>query len=217
MNFRERRIYDVFNWIYIIVIANFLWIFGVTFGLFIFSNVSATITMFQLFKKMFKKRNRSRLRILPFWIKEYKKNFKKNWLSSLLFSLLFFVLYTNYSFLNHTSSAIAYALFYLTLFVFFISIFVWLWFSFLTAYYPDTSDKERLKNSIAYVMAHLVELIIVTVFFMTILILFWRYIPGLVIFTSIGAGLAGLHWIFHKMLHGYNLRTVMSDIWVRYF
>lgn len=217
MNFRERKIYDVFNWVYIIVIANFLWIVGITTGLFIFTNVSATITLFQIFKKMFKKRNRSRLKIVPFWFKEFKKNIKNNWKSSLLFSLLFFVLYTNYSFLNYTSSSIAYALFYITLFAFFISIFVWLWFSFLVAYYPDTSKKEILKNSIAYVITHIIELLIVTVFLVAFLILFWKYIPGLVVFTSIGAGLAVFHWIFNKMLNGFSLRKVTSDIWTRYF
>lgn len=168
-------------------------------GLGVFGLLAATITIFQVFRYMLADLERAQLKLFSFWWEKYQLNLKRYWRSSVVVCLLGLVLTANYTILDLQTSFLTYWLFYLTLFLFAFGFLVFLWFSFLSAYHPEKSQKEILKNAVAYPTAFAVEMIVLLVFSVAAYLIVWPLSPGLVVFAGIGAGFAGWHWFFKQL------------------
>lgn len=217
MNFREGKLNTLFNWVYMIMATNALWVLGVILGLGFFSILPSTITVIDIYQQFSHPRKRDRLKIWLFWKEHFFSHLKKYWGLSTLFSLLFVVLFINYGFFNITAGLLSYLLFYITIFLIFIFFLIWLWFSYIRSYYAEISIKETLINAVAYTMTHLIEMLIMVVLLIAALLLIWEITPGLIIFTGIGAAFAFIHYVFTLIQNGTNLRELSKNMWERMF
>lgn len=217
MNFREGKLNTLFNWVYVIMATNALWVLGMIIGLGIFSIIPSTITIFDINKEFDHPRKRDRLKIWQFWKEHFFSHLKKYWGISVLFTILFIIMFVNYMYLSIASGILSYFLFYITVFLIFIFFLVGLWFNYIRSYYPDISIKETLMNSIAYTVTHLIEMLIMVVLIVAAFLLIWELTPGLIVFTGIGGALAFIHYVFTLIQKGTNLRELTKDMWERMF
>lgn len=217
MNVREGKLNKLFNWVYVIMGTNALWVLGFVLGLGVFAIVPSTITIIDIYQQFSHPRKRDRLKMWRFWKEHFFKYLKKYWFTSFLFSLLFFVLFINYGYLNMASGLLSYLLFYITIFLVFIFFFVWLWFCYIRSYFTEVSIKETLVNAIAYTVSHFFEMLILFVLLVAAVLLIWEITPGLVVFTGIGGSFAAIHTVFTLIQNGTNLRTLTKGMWDRIF
>lgn len=210
MDYKENKIRIIFNWIYIVIFTHILWVAGFIVGLGIFGVIPTTITTFEIVKEASDEYTRPRLKIMKFWWKNYKKNFKKYALMSGLFSLFEWILLINYSFLNTQTNFITYIVFYVTIFLFILSLILLLWFSFIAAYYPNMNLKEKAQNTISFPFSHAVEMIILYTILGTLYYLLWTWTPGLVLFTGFGGLVVASSWTFMKIHDGYGIHKLFQ-------
>lgn len=217
MNVREGKLNTLFNWVYIMMVTNALWILGVIIGLGFFSIIPSTITIMDIYQQFDHPRKRDRLKPWSFWKEHFFIRLRENWRLSFLFSLLFVILFINYGYFNLSSSLFSYFLFYITILLIFVVFLIGLWFCYIRSYYKDLNWKETLMNAVAYPVSHLVEMLIMVVLLAAAFLLIWEITPGLIVFTGMGGAFAFVHYVFTHIQNGSNLREFSKDIWERMF
>lgn len=214
MAYRESRLQVGLAWVFGIVMATLFWVVGVVLGGGLFGLVPSTVTVFQFIQKMRMDSQRAQLKLFATWWNQYITNLKKYGVISGLFSSLGIVLTANYMFLNTQTNYMTYLAFYLTIVMLVLVFFVFLWFSFLSSYYPEKSIKEIGRNAVAYPLAFALEMLVLMVLSVAVFILVWAVTPGLVVFTGVGSCLVGWHWAFKK-LHDTDGRYRLKQYWYR--
>lgn len=210
MNQSRNKIRIVFEWIYAIASINILWFLGLLLGLGIFSHVTSTVVAFQLVNQMHHARTRDRLRIWKSWWSLFKEQYLEYLIPSLLFSLLFFVLIVNYLYFQGSSGLLGLVLFYLMIFIFLLSLFIYIWFCGLRSYYPENSKKEIFRNAVAYTMVYLLETVLYAALVFVYAMIVWQINLGLLVFTGIGVALSAASYMIHQILEGKSLKDLFK-------
>lgn len=214
MDYKESKLQMGLSWVLGVIMTTLFWVTGVVLGGVVFGIVPATVTAFDLIARMRVDLQRAQMRMFCDWWQAYRVHFKQYWRESFIVSLIVFILAVNYLFLNLQTSYLTYVAFYLTILFFVVGFFVFMWFCFLSARYPEKTLHERVRNAIAYPLAFMLEMIIITVFSIAAILAIWAVTPGLVIFTGVGIWLFMWQWVFGK-IHDTNGRYRLKQYWYR--
>lgn len=212
MDYRENRIQRLLHWVYLIMCVHGLWAVGLLFGFGVFGLVPTTVTAFDIIREATDEYTGARLKVFPYWQKQFKVNFRKYHRSSLIYSTLLYILTMNYTFLSIQTSLVTLILFYIVLFLFIFSLIAFLWFSFIAAEYPHLKQKEIIQNAIALPMSRVLEMIIYFTLLISALLAIWNVSPGTIVFTGMGIVVAATHWVFIKIRDGLGVHLLFDSL-----